>query len=200
MKYFLSLLVALVAGVAARATSVVPPSFAELVGGAEAIYRGTVTAVQPRLVAMPDGSSMIETFVTLAVERTLKGTAQTSVTLELTGGTLNGETVEVSGMPHFTVGARELVFVTGNGTQFCPLVRMMHGRYRVAKDTAGRDYIARDNGRPLNDTSEVSLPMEESSPVAASASDTSHALTPAAFEAAIATENQRQGHGPVLQN
>src|SRR5262245_3348534 len=60
----------------ARATTVVPPSFPELVGQAEAIYRGQVKNVESRRVARADGGTVIKTFVTFAIERTLKGQAQ----------------------------------------------------------------------------------------------------------------------------
>src|SRR5215207_11195448 len=100
------LLLALAALPAARATSVVPPNFAELVGEADAIYRGRVTAVQPRRVERPDGNgSVIKTFVTFAVERVLKGADQKEVTLEFLGGTVGDDSMTVSGMPKFNVGA-----------------------------------------------------------------------------------------------
>src|SRR5688572_15986612 len=79
-----------------EATTVVPPSFAELVGEADAIYRGRVTSVQARRVERPDGEgSLIKTFVTFAVERVLKGPEQTQITLEFLGGTVGEETMAV---------------------------------------------------------------------------------------------------------
>jgi hypothetical protein len=179
-----------------HATSVVPPSFPELVAEADAIYRGRVASVQARRVERPDGEGLvIKTFVTLTVERVLKGPEREEVTLEFLGGTVGEETMTVTGMPKFNLGAREIVFVQKNGVQFCPLVGLMHGRYRVLKDEAtAREHIARDNGVPLTDTSEVELPIATlPGPVrAASAANASaSALTPAAFEASIATELQR---------
>ena len=179
-----------------HATSVIPPTFAELVQEAEAIYRARVTSVQARRVERPDGQgSVIKTFVTLAVERVLKGADQKEVTLEFLGGTVGDESLTVSGMPKFSVGSRDFVFVQKNGVQFCPLVALMHGRYRVIRDQAtAREHVARDNGMPLADTAEVSLPMTalpEPVRAASAASAAARALTPEAFEASITSEMQR---------
>ena len=179
----------------ARATSVIPPSFPELVSEADAIYRGRVSAVQAKRVERPDGNgSVIKTFVTFAIEKALKGAAQPEVVLEFLGGVLGDERLEVSGMPKFALGDREILFVQKNGVQFCPLVALMHGRYRVLRDeSAGRDYVARDNGAPLTDTAEVELPMAQLPAQIAGASVSAaraRALAPAAFEASITAEAQ----------
>jgi hypothetical protein len=192
-RSFFVLLVALAP--LARGTSVVPPTFSELVAEADAIYRGRVMSIQPRRVARADGDgSVIKTFVTFRVERVLKGPLQKEVTLEFLGGTLGDEKLEVTGMPKFNLGAREIVFVQKNGVQFCPLVALTHGRYRVLRDEAtAREHIARDNGMPLITTAEVEFPMAAlPGPVrAARAADASAALTPEAFEASILSEAQR---------
>jgi hypothetical protein len=196
MRLFLPILLLLALVPAVCATTVVPPSFAELVSEADAIYRGRVTAVQARRVERPDGEgSVIKTFVTIAVERVLKGAEQREVTLEFLGGTVGDESMTVSGMPKFNLGAREIVFVQKNGVQFCPLVALAHGRYRVLRDEAtAREHIARDNGLPLTNVAEVELPITTlPDPVraASAASASARALTPAAFEASIMSEVQR---------
>ena len=180
---------------ALHATSVVPPSFAELVSEADAIYRGRVLTVEARKVAARDGSTIIKTFVTFAIDRALKGAAQKEVVLEFLGGTVGDESLTVSGMPKFTVGASEILFVQKNGVQFCPLVAVMHGRYRVMKDAAtANEFVARDNGAPLTDVAEVALPMTQLPAqlrAAAATSAASRGLTTSAFEASIASELQR---------
>ncbi|MDO8539121.1 MAG: hypothetical protein Q7S40_01665 [Opitutaceae bacterium] len=183
----------------ARATSVVPPDFPALVAEADAIYRGRVTTVEARRVERPDGGSVIKTFVTLAVQRTLKGTEQKDVTLEFLGGVIGDETLEVSGVPKFTVGQQGIVFVQQNGRQFCPLVRLAHGSYRIAHDaSAQKDYVQRDNGLPLNDVDEVELPISETPLASALRADASRALSPADFEAKIVTEIRRPSPSRVL--
>ena len=177
-----------------RATSVIPPSFPELVQEAEGIYRGRVTDLQARRSAAPDGTVIIKTHVTFAIERTLKGAERRELTLEFLGGTLGDESLVVTGMPRFTLGTTEYVFVQRNGIQFCPLVAMGHGRYRTLRDAvAARDYVARDNGTPLTDLAEVEIPLNAlPAPLRAAraASSVARALTPSAFEAGIVAELQ----------
>ena len=171
-----------------RATSVVPPNFPELVAEADAIYRGRVTSVESRRVERPNGGNVIKTFVTIAIDRVLKGATENSVTLEFLGGTIGEETLDVSGMPKFTVGQAGIVFVQQNGRQFCPLVRLAHGSYRIERDHAtDRDYVARYNHAPLRDVAEVEAPLEETTTDAAAA-DISRALSPSAFETRIVNE------------
>ena len=193
---FLLLFAGLASGPAARATSVIPPSFPELVEEAEAIYRGRVSHVEARRVEQSEGVSVIKTFVTVAVERVLKGPDRSEVTLEFLGGAVGDETLTVTGMPVFAVGDREFVFVQKNGIQMCPLVALMHGRYRVRRDDAGaRDYVARDNGTPLTDTAEVELPMVAlpgQLRTARAAVTPADALSPAAFETSVMDEVKRR--------
>lgn len=172
----------------APATTVVPPNFPELIAEADAIYRGRVTGVESRRVDRPDGGRVIKTFVALAIERVLKGADEASLTLEFLGGTIGDETLEVGGVPKFAVGEHGIVFVQKNGLQFCPLVRLGHGRYRLERDRAsGRDYVARDNRAPLLTVAEVEAPLSEGM-VAPASADLSRALSPAAFETRIADE------------
>jgi hypothetical protein len=174
----------------ARATSVIPPDMTELVDEADAIYRGRVTAVQARRVERADGGSVIKTFVTVAVDRVLKGAEVKETTLVLLGGTLVDDTLEVSGMPHFTVGERGIVFVQNNGQQFCPLVRLGHGRYKLQQDGAGHDVVMRDNGRPLKQVTDVTLPMTDSA-TPPTAAEVSSAMSSDAFENEITTQVRR---------
>jgi hypothetical protein len=175
----------------ARATTVIPPVISELVDEADSIYRGRVTAVQARRVERPDGGSVIKTFVTVAIDRVLKGPERKETTLEFLGGTVGDETLEVGGMPRFTVGERGIVFVQNNGQQFCPLVRLMHGRYRIQQDDgSGREFVARDNGRPLKQAADVALPMNEAA-AAPSPAEIAGAMTPDAFEAEIGAQLRR---------
>ena len=172
----------------ARATTVQPPNFPELVGEADAIYRGRVAGVEARRVARPDGGSTIKTFVTVAIDRVLKGAEEKSVTLEFLGGTIGDETLDVGGMPKFVVGEKGILFVQRNGRQFCPLVRLGHGSYRIEKDAAsGRDYVARANRVPLTAVDEVELPLAER-PMAAMRVDPARALSPETFESRIVNE------------
>jgi hypothetical protein len=86
----------------------------------------------------------------------LKGEAGVSITLQFLGGTVGGVTLEIDGVPKFSAGDRVLLFVEGNGVQFCPLVGVFHGKFGVRKDEpTGRDILVRHNGKPLRDVAEI---------------------------------------------
>jgi hypothetical protein len=144
----------LVAACAAVATTVIPPSFDDLVGRAEMIFQGTVTEVRSEWTG--EGAQRhIMSYVTLKVEEAVKGNPGTSVTLRMLGGTVGAETMEVSDAPKFKVGDRDILFVENNGTQFVPLVGIMHGRFRVKKDEAGQDAVFTNEGSPLTDVTQL---------------------------------------------
>ena len=170
----------------ARALSVIPPTFAELVAESESIVRGEVTAVRS---AHDDDSPgrPIRTYVTFDVVRTLKGVTPAAGTLTLVflGGTVGTDTLSIPGMPAFSLGDREILFVARNGKTYCPLIAAGHGRYRILRDAATqRDYVARENRTPLEDPEEVVLPLTGSDIVARLKSP-ARALSPEDFESRI---------------
>ena len=175
-----------------HATTVVAPSFPELVAEADTIVRARVVEVRAAWADTPQGR-IIKTFVTFAVEKQLKGRgAGAQLTLSFLGGDLDGESMRVEGMPRFTAGQREILFVSGNGTRFCPLVAMMHGRYHVLTDPAtSRDYIARNDGVPLVSEGDVQLP-QPGNVLERRTKTVSAALSPAAFESRIVSEITRR--------
>lgn len=171
---------------AARALSVIPPTFAELVAESESIVRGEVTALRSAYDDASPGRP-IRTYVTFKVVRTLKGPAPTgdTVTLIFLGGTVGTDSLSVPGMPTFSPGDREIVFVARNAKTYCPLIAAGHGRYRILRDaTTQRDYVARENRTPLEDPAEVVLPLTASEIVARLKSP-ARALSPEDFEARI---------------
>lgn len=100
----------------AHATTVVPPSFDELVANAEVIFQGTVTDVKSQWTG--EGAERhIVTYITLNVEDALKGEPGATYTMRMLGGTVDGTTMEVSDVPKFKVGDRDILFVEHNGTQ-----------------------------------------------------------------------------------
>ncbi len=161
------------------ATTVIPPTFDQLVGQAEVIFQGTVTDV--RSVWAGEGAQRhIDSYVTFKVEESIKGTPGTSYTIRLLGGSVAGETMEVTDSPKFKVGDRDILFVEHNGEQFVPLVGIMHGRFRVQRDEqTGRDFVTTGEGEPVRDLSK--LGREEESATAA------EALSPAEFKSQIQT-------------
>ncbi len=64
--------------------------------------------------------------------------------------------MEVPEMPRFELGQKAVLFVVGNGKQFCPLVGVTQGRFHVVKDqTIGRERIFTDDRSPVVDTAEL---------------------------------------------
>jgi len=139
----------------ARATTVIPPTFDELVGYAELIFQGTVTDVKSERIG-EGAERRIVTYVTFSVNEPIKGNPGSSYTIRMLGGTVDGETMEVSDAPKFKVGDRDILFVENNGKQFIPLVGIMHGRYRVAKNKqTGEETVLTNGGQPLADVTQV---------------------------------------------
>jgi hypothetical protein len=162
------------------ATTVIPPTFDQLVGQAEIIFQGTVAEVHS--VWSGEGAQRhIDSYVTFKVEESMKGTPGTSYTMRLLGGTVGDETMEVTDSPKFNIGDRDILFVEHNGEQFVPLVGIMHGRFRVQRDEkTGRDFVTNGEGEPVRDLSK--LGREEESATAA------EALSPSDVKSQIQTK------------
>jgi hypothetical protein len=138
----------------ALATTVIPPTFNDLVTHAEMIFQGTVTDVRSEWTG-EGGQRHIASYVTFKVDDAIKGNPGAKVTLNMLGGTVGAETMEVSDAPKFKVGDRDILFVENNGTQFIPLVGIMHGRFHVQKDQNGRDVVLTNDGAPLTDVNQL---------------------------------------------
>ena len=177
---------ALLAVASAPATTVIPPTFDQLVGQAELIFQGTVTDVKSEW-AGEGGQRRIVSYVTFQVDDALKGAPGTSYTIRMLGGTVDGQTMEVSDSPKFKVGDRDIVFVENNGSQFIPLVGIMHGRYRVQLDrTTGQEVVLTNRGHALSDVAELGKHDDHGHAHAAGpASGAEKGLTPSEFKAAI---------------
>jgi hypothetical protein len=115
--------------------------FPELVGRAEQIVAGTVTAVTDE----PDASGTPWTAVTLSDLTVLKGDVGGTLTLRFYGGTTGAVAMRVPDMPSFTPGERALLFVAGNGRDVCPLVGVWQGRFRLHVDAASGVEVVDDS-------------------------------------------------------
>jgi hypothetical protein len=179
---------ALIAGASAagRATSVVPPTFVELVKQAQTVFVGETIDMKSQWVSTSSGR-VIVTLVTFKVERTLKGELGGQTVLEFLGGTVGEDRLEVSGVPKFRVGDEDVLFVDETGRPLCPVVGLVHGRFRILEDPeTGRRSIARHNFEPLASVSDIGA-------AAAPARITSaRALTLGAFSDEIDKETRRQ--------
>jgi hypothetical protein len=160
-----------------RATTVIPPTFDQLVSDAEMIFEGTVSAMHSEWAGQGSERHIV-TFVTFKIQDAIKGAPGMETTLRMFGGTVDGQTIEVADAPRFKLGDRDILFVEHNGSQFIPLVGIMHGRFHVQPDETGlNEIIAKDNGAPLAQVAE--LGRDEGAAVSGKA------LSKAEFKAAI---------------
>jgi hypothetical protein len=150
----LSLICTLLMAGVARSTTVIPPTFESLVAAANTIFVGEVMDVRAAWLSTPQGRA-IKTYVTFKVEEVWKGSVGGVTQLEFLGGTIDGTTMEVVGMPTFRDGQRSVLFVHGEVRTASPLVGFWHGRMRVERDPYGVDRVRTYDGRSLGSPAEV---------------------------------------------
>jgi hypothetical protein len=103
-------------GIAASALAqdaiVVP--LAERARGAERVVLGRVTTVEPVWRTNEFGDRLIVSVVNVAVDETLRGPAQSSVTVEVEGGTIGDLTLHVSDLETVAPGDRAVFYLARN--------------------------------------------------------------------------------------
>lgn len=139
---------------AARATTVIPPTFESLVSSANTIFVGEVINVRAEWIATPQGRAIM-THVIFKVEDVWKGAAGAVTQLDFMGGTVGAMTMEVVGMPTFHDGQRSVLFVSGEVKSASPLVGFFHGRLRIERDINGVDRVRTYDGRSLGSPDQV---------------------------------------------
>jgi len=138
-----------------NATTVVSPTFEEMTDRADLVFVGKVVELKADW-QVAGTNQAIFTLVEFHTEEILKGTAPASIRLRFLGGTVGRVTLEVVAVPKFKAGDRVLLFVEGNGVQFCPLVGVYHGKFGVRKDDkSSRDIVFMHDGKPLRDVAEI---------------------------------------------
>ena len=142
----------------AAPTSVVAPTFDELVARAESVVVAQVVATRSTWVDSRAGRSIV-TDVTFSIERTLKGPIYAERSLEFLGGTVGDDTLRVTGMPQFHVGDRDVLFINDSGRPVSPIVGFMYGRFHIVRDAGtGVEMVRTHDGRPLAGVNEVGNP------------------------------------------
>ncbi|RME67896.1 MAG: hypothetical protein D6781_12205 [Verrucomicrobia bacterium] len=176
-----------------QATTVIPPSFEELVARADLVVDGEITAVRSEL-SERQGRPVVHTYITVEVLDVLKGSAPEPLELRMLGGTVGDLTMKIDGAPEFHVGDRDILFIVGNGQQFFPLVGIMHGLYRIVpRPDDGAEIVLRTSGEPLARPTDVQRPFAHAtgptdlSPAQALA----EAMTVDAFKQSIREEVRR---------
>ena len=140
------------------ATTVIPPTFNELVDEAQIVFLGEVAATRPRWADEPLGRAII-TDVTFRVEDVFKGDAPSHVVLQFLGGSIDGYEFRVSDMTEFAIGDRDVLFLESRDQRPSPLVGMNYGRFTVMRDgMRGLDIIADLDGEPLVSLQQIGAP------------------------------------------
>lgn len=137
----------------AGASTVEAPTLQQMVDRSSRIFVGEVIGTR----SYRTGDS-IHTDVTFRTSDVLKGAESPLVVLTFLGGTVDDVTLEVSGMPRFTVGDEQVIFAAGAAGQVSPLVGMWHGRVRVSRDTSGTARVLRNDGTPFERSTAVTQP------------------------------------------
>lgn len=139
-------------GGAAHATTVLEVGLEEMLGACALIFDGQVLE---RTVRSDDGGR-IHTDVTFEVVEVLKGRlAKRTVQLSFLGGTLNGRTLQVSGMQMPRVGERGIYFVESiTRPQANPLYGWDQGHLLVVSDPQGYERVTTHRGAPVTDFTE----------------------------------------------
>jgi len=170
----------------ARATTVIPPSFDQLVGQAQVIFQGSVANVRSQWTG--EGANRhIESYVTFQVEETLKGTPGQSYVMRVYGGTVGEDSMGIADAPEFKVGDRDILFVENNGTQAIPLVGIMHGRFKLKRDSSGTETVTKNEGQPVKRVERLGTVAEEGE----AANTFEPTMTSDAFKAAVSAKLQQ---------
>ena len=188
IKCLLPLTLIGVAFVNANATTVIPPTFEQLVQQAEFIFQGAVTDV--RSVWEGEGAQRhIETYVTFQVGDAIKGSSVGTYTIQMLGGTVGDDTLVITDAPKFQVGDHDILFVEHNGQQFVPLVGIMYGRFRVQHDEqTGRDIVLNNEGEPVSDLTKLGREGESAS--------AAEAISPEQLKSAVQKQLTNQADHP----
>jgi hypothetical protein len=130
----LVLLLVLFAPVPALATVLLPADFATVVNGADLIVAGQIVDVRSQLT----GDRSIESYVTLAVDQTIKGQPAPTVTFRVPNGTVGRYRRITIGAPEFARGDRVVLFLRGRAPLVPTVFGLNQGVYRIADGETGQ--------------------------------------------------------------
>ena len=129
MTKALLLLALVVSASNARALTVLPATFEELVRESASVVHGRVRAVHAAWTA---DRRTIQSTVTLDVIDAFKGTSTDTATFVVPGGEAGGRILVVPGAPVFTAGDEVVVFLQGHAPAMPQPVGLSLGVYRVS--------------------------------------------------------------------
>ena len=166
---------------ASAGAQVIPMTFEEIVIAADTIV--VAEAIDSRAQWVTSGTHRtIVTRITFRVSDTYKGLDRLLLPLEFLGGTVDGTTMEASGVPTFDIGDRAVLFVTGERAA-SPIVGHMQGDFPINTAPDGTDYVTLFDRRAFSAVGQVGAPIT----VSAAAIPT---MSLAAFRDAIDTVAQ----------
>jgi hypothetical protein len=148
----LALLVFAIAGGWNSAAQEIHASLHEMVRAADLIFIGKVAEQHTRL---NDKQNMIFADVLLTNVHVIHSASRSrhkterQITVTYAGGSCEGRTVYVSGMPRFDTGKRYLLFILDDGNTYVnPFVGGLQGRLSVLEDQeTGEEFVATASGR-----------------------------------------------------
>jgi hypothetical protein len=115
----------------ARATTVVPMSFSELVNESAAIVYGRVADVRGQWT---ENRRAIDSLVTVEVMTAFKGTPGSTMTFSVPGGQSGRFLSVMPGVPSFSRGDLIVVFLTARGARLPGPTGLSQGVFRAAPD------------------------------------------------------------------
>ncbi len=176
----------LLLSVSPRATTVIAPTFEELVREADVVFEGEVIETRSR-VSVEGGAETIVTDVSFKVASVLKGTPGPVTVLEFLGGVVGDRGFKVDGVPTFARGDRDVIFANTSQRLLSPLVRVMYGRVRIVKDGPARqEFVRQFNGTPLRDVAAIGSTRQQA------VFSQTPSMSLSSFEASVTREVARQ--------
>ncbi len=126
---------------AAWATTVIPMSIEDLTRAASNIIEARAVSSRSAWNAQ---HSLIYTYTTYQVTRTLKGNAADTIVVKQLGGSAGGYTQKVAGVHHAQPGENALLFLrpSAGGDATYVVVGLIQGNFRVFQDAAGQTRVS----------------------------------------------------------
>ena len=144
-RFCIALLVVASTLLSAHATTVRPLALDEMTATAATIFHGKCIGNE---TLREPGTKLIVTRTTFTVEEVMKGSPGTTLTIKQVGGTLpNGDSMQIEGVPTYSVGENYVLFLNGVSTLgLTSPTGLSQGRFNIemgeggARATNGRDF------------------------------------------------------------
>lgn len=133
------------------ATVLIPKDFKDLTKEADIVFVGTVTNIHSEW--SDQEKTGIYTYITFSNLEIIIGDFQdTTLIIRISGGQVDDRKILYLGIPQFEVGKRDLIFLSGNFVELCPIVGWVQGRFRVVFDeTVMADLVLTNDRKPIEE-------------------------------------------------